>query len=197
MSALPSRFACQSERASAKLWPFAWMQKSTWHVVPPNAAASWPERTSSIVVRGLTSASASSASHGVPGSRRLVAGADVVDRHRPAERHVEVRVRVDEPRQDELPRCVDRRVRRDVQVLAEEGDPLAVHEDVADVVVGRRHDTAALDQHGHRGSPFLVASCGPAYLPPTVTRTVTFFHFLPVTSTPDARSWATAFAAYV
>ena len=88
--------------------------------------------------------------------RRLMARADVVDRRGAAERHVEVGVRVDEPGQDELPARVDRRVCADVQVLAEEGDPLAVDEDVADVVVGRRHDTAALDQHGHRGSPFPV-----------------------------------------
>ncbi len=50
MIALPSRLACQSASASAKLWPFPWMQKSTWHVVPPKAAAVWPDVTSSIVV---------------------------------------------------------------------------------------------------------------------------------------------------
>ena len=39
MIALPSRFSCQSASASANVWPCPWMQKSTWHVVPPNAAA--------------------------------------------------------------------------------------------------------------------------------------------------------------
>ncbi len=39
ISALPSRLACQVSSASAKLWPFAWMQKSTCVVVPPKAAA--------------------------------------------------------------------------------------------------------------------------------------------------------------
>ena len=39
MIALPSRFSCQPASASANDWPFPWMQKSTWHVVPPNAAA--------------------------------------------------------------------------------------------------------------------------------------------------------------
>ena len=49
MIALPSRFSCQPASASANDWPWPWMQKSTWHVVPPNAAAVCPEVTSSIV----------------------------------------------------------------------------------------------------------------------------------------------------
>ena len=49
ITCLPSAFACQSASASAKVWPLPWMQKSTWLVVPPNAAAVWPDSTSSIV----------------------------------------------------------------------------------------------------------------------------------------------------
>ena len=49
ITCLPSAFACQSESASAKVCPLPWMQKSTWLVVPPNAAAVWPDSTSSIV----------------------------------------------------------------------------------------------------------------------------------------------------
>src|ERR671929_181149 len=41
------------------------------------------------------------------------------------------------------------------QRLADQGDPLAVDEDVGDVVVRRRDDAAALDQHGHLGLPSL------------------------------------------
>ena len=50
ISCLPSAFDFQSASASPKLVPGAWMQKSTWHVVPPRAAARWPDSTSSIVV---------------------------------------------------------------------------------------------------------------------------------------------------
>ncbi len=92
------------------------MTKSTWVVVPPNAAAVWPD-------------------------------VDVVDRHRPAERHVEVRVRVDAARQHVLPGGVDDAIGVDVERLADERDALVVDEHVADVVVGRRHDAAALDQY--------------------------------------------------
>src|SRR6185436_2160716 len=87
-----------------------------------------------------------------------VPGGHVVDGRRAAEGHVEVRVGVDETGEHELPGRVDHRVGGHVEALAEQGDPLAVDEDVADVVVGRRDDTAALDQYGHRGSPFLVVS---------------------------------------
>ena len=92
-----------------------------------------------------------------------VARRHVVDRRRAAERHVEVRVRVDETGEHELAGRVDHRVGGHVEGLADQGDPLAVDEDVGDVVVGRRDDTAALDQHGHRGSPFSVAlpTCRP------------------------------------
>ena len=38
ITACPSRFDCHSSIASAKVMPFGWMMKSTWHVVPPNAA---------------------------------------------------------------------------------------------------------------------------------------------------------------
>ncbi len=36
ISCLPSAFDFQSASASVKLVPVAWMQKSTWQVVPPN-----------------------------------------------------------------------------------------------------------------------------------------------------------------
>ena len=49
ITALPFRFACQASSAAAKLSPGVWMTKSTWHVVPPNAAAVCPDSTSSIV----------------------------------------------------------------------------------------------------------------------------------------------------
>ena len=50
ITCLPSALTFQSASASAKLVPWAWMQKSTWQVVPPRAAARWPDSTSSIVV---------------------------------------------------------------------------------------------------------------------------------------------------
>ena len=49
ISCLPSAFAFQSSSASAKVEPCGWMTKSTWQVVPPNAAERWPDSTSSIV----------------------------------------------------------------------------------------------------------------------------------------------------
>jgi hypothetical protein len=67
ITCLPAAFARQLSSACANVWPCAWMMKSTWHVVPPNAAEVCPDF-------------------------------DVVDRHRPAERHVEMRVRVDAAR---------------------------------------------------------------------------------------------------
>ena len=62
------------------------MTKSTWHVVPPNAADVWPASTSSIVDRA-------------------------------AERHVEMRVRVDAARQHVLAGGVDHPVGREVERL--------------------------------------------------------------------------------
>ena len=78
---------------------------------------------------------------------------DVVDRHRPAERHVEMRVRVDAAREDVLARGVDDPIGVDVERLADHRDPLAVDVDVADVVVGGRDDPPALDQCRHVISP--------------------------------------------
>src|SRR5215471_12120701 len=49
MSAFAFAFACQVSSASANVCPWPWMQKSTWHVVPPNAADVWPDSKSSIV----------------------------------------------------------------------------------------------------------------------------------------------------
>ena len=48
MTCLPSASRATVERL-ANDCPGVWMQKSTWHVVPPNAAAVCPEVTSSIV----------------------------------------------------------------------------------------------------------------------------------------------------
>ena len=118
ITCLPSAFACQSASASAKVWPLPWMQKSTWQVVPPNAAAVWPDSTSSIVT--------------VPpnGMSRCVCGST-------------------QPGSTYLPRRVDHAVGVEVERLADQRDPLAVDEDVGDVVVRRGDDAAALDQHGH------------------------------------------------
>ena len=49
ITCLPAAFERQSASASAKLEPCGWMMKSTWVVVPPKAAAVWPDSTSSIV----------------------------------------------------------------------------------------------------------------------------------------------------
>ena len=106
---------------------------------------------------------------------------DVVDRHRPAERHVEMRVRVDAARQHVLAARVDHAVGGHVERLADQGDPLAFDVDVADVVVGGGDDAPAFDQNRHCESPFSVARC---YLPPGVTWTTAFFQFSPLVSTP-------------
>jgi hypothetical protein len=114
---------------------------------------------------------------GRPAERgRRLSRLDVVDRHRAAERHVEVRVRVDAARQHVLAARVDDAVRADVERLADQGDPLAFDVDVADIVVRGGDDAPALDQNRHRGSPFSVAC---SYLPPSVRRTTAFFQFLP------------------
>ena len=49
ITCLPSAFAFHSSRASANVAPCGWMTKSTWQVVPPNAADRCPDSTSSIV----------------------------------------------------------------------------------------------------------------------------------------------------
>ena len=82
-----------------------------------------------------------------------VARREVVDRRLAAPRHREMCVRVDASRQDVLPARVDHLVRRPVERLADQGDPLAFDEDVRDVVVRRGDDAASLDQHGHGWLP--------------------------------------------
>ena len=82
--------------------------------------------------------------------RRPLAGLEVVDRDRAAERHVEMGVRVDAARQDVLPARVDRPFGRDVEVGADERDALALDEDVGDEVVGGGDDAPSADQDGHR-----------------------------------------------
>jgi hypothetical protein len=62
-------------------------------------------------------------------------------------------VRVDSARQHVLATRVDHLVGLDVQGLADEGDPLVLDEDVADVVVGRRDHPATLDQNTHADLP--------------------------------------------
>ena len=49
ITCLPFAFARHSSTAAAKVEPGGWMMKSTWQVVPPNAAEVWPDSTSSIV----------------------------------------------------------------------------------------------------------------------------------------------------
>ena len=112
------------------------MTKSTWQVVPPNAAAVWPDSTSSIVTV-------------------------------PAERHVQVRVRVDCAGQHVLAGGVDDLVGLDVERLADQRDALALDVDVADVVVGGGDDPAAFDQYGHG-----VRSLGSSAMPLDPKRTV-------------------------
>ena len=89
-----------------------------------------------------------------------------------------MRVGIDAARQDVLAGSVDHLVGLRVERFADQGDPLAVDEDVGDVVIRRRDDAAVLDQHGHSGSPFSVVG----YFPPAVSLTVAGFQFLPFTS---------------
>ena len=49
ITCLPFAFDFQSSSAAANVEPCGWMTKSTWQVVPPNAAAVWPDSTSSTV----------------------------------------------------------------------------------------------------------------------------------------------------
>ena len=94
---------------------------------------------------------------------------DVVDRRRAAERHVEVRVRIDAAGKQHLPRRVDHVVGGEVERFADEGDPLAVHEHVCDVIVGRGHDAAPFDENGHADLP---PSARVFYLPPSFSATI-------------------------
>ena len=116
----PSPSSRRARRRSS--CPAAGCTKSTWQVVPPRAAARWPDSTSSIVT--------------VPpnGMSRCVCGSTA-------------------PGSTYLPGRVDHAVGLDVERLADQGDPLVLDEDVADVVVRRRDDAASLDQNGHCGSP--------------------------------------------
>ena len=106
ITCLPSRLRVPLVERLAERLALRWMQKSTWLVVPPNAADVWPDSTSSIVT--------------VPpnGMSRCVCGSTQPGQHVLA-------ARVDDP------------VGRDVERLADQGDPLALDEDVGDVVVGR------------------------------------------------------------
>ena len=49
ITCLPSAFDFQSSSAAVNVEPCGWITKSTWQVVPPNAAAVCPDSTSSIV----------------------------------------------------------------------------------------------------------------------------------------------------
>ena len=86
------------------------------------------------------------------GGRRRTRG-EVVAGDRAAEVHLEVRVRVDRAREDELPCCVDHLVGGHVEGLADQRHRAVVDVDVADVIVGGRHDAAALDQDRHGLEP--------------------------------------------
>jgi hypothetical protein len=59
-------------------------------------------------------------------------------------------VRVDAARQDVLAGRVDRPVSGDVELGADECDPLALDEDVGDVIVGGGDDAPSADQDRHR-----------------------------------------------
>ncbi len=79
-------------------------------------------------------------------------GFDVVDRHRSAERHVEMRVRIDAARQHVLARRVDHLVGLHVERLADQGDRLVVDVEIRDVVVGRGDDATIANQNRHHAS---------------------------------------------
>jgi hypothetical protein len=64
-----------------------------------------------------------------------------------------MRVGIDRAREHVAPGRVDHAVRVDVQRLSDQGDPLALDEDVGDVVVRRGDDAATLDQDAH-DAPF-------------------------------------------
>ena len=82
------------------------------------------------------------------------AGREVVAGRRPAEEHLEVRVRVDRARASRSCRCASITLSALTSSEAPSSATLAVvDEDVADVVVGRGDDAAALDQHGHPACP--------------------------------------------
>ena len=59
-------------------------------------------------------------------------------------------MRVDAARQDVLAGRVDRPVSGDVELGADECDPLAFDEDVGDVIVGGGDDAPSTDQSRHR-----------------------------------------------
>ena len=83
--------------------------------------------------------------------RGPLARLEVVDRDRAAERHVEMRVRVDAARQDVL--AAARRSSRSAATsrsVADQRDALALDEDVGDVVVGGGDDAPSPDQDRHR-----------------------------------------------
>ncbi|MNS61084.1 hypothetical protein D3C72_941010 [compost metagenome] len=92
---------------------------------------------------------------GAAEGRGAGAGLEVVGAVGAAEGHVEVGVGVDASRNDQLAGRVDHGVRRHVEVLADEGDALALDEDVREIVIHRRDDSTVLDQQAHSASPLL------------------------------------------
>jgi hypothetical protein len=81
--------------------------------------------------------------------RRALARLEVVDGDRAAERHVEMRVRVDAARQDVFAARVDRPFGCDVELGADERDSLPLDEHVGNVVVGRGHHPTSTNQDRH------------------------------------------------
>ena len=90
-----------------------------------------------------------------PNAAETVPGGEVVARDGSSEEHLEVRVRVDRARDHVLAGGVDDLVGGNVERLADQRDRAVVDEDVADVVVGRGHDPAALDEYRHEPQPFV------------------------------------------
>src|SRR5581483_3534157 len=88
---------------------------------------------------------------------------EVVAGRRAAEEHLDVRVRVDRARDHVLPGRVDHPVGGLVERLADQPDPAVLG---VDVVVGRRHDPATLDQNGHTGQPLSSEETGFVYNSP-------------------------------
>ena len=79
----------------------------------------------------------------------------VVGGDRPAEGHVEVRVRVDAARHDVCSAGIDGLVAAHIQLLADRGDLLTFDQNVGFIEVGRRSDRPAADQDAQDRTPLI------------------------------------------
>src|SRR5439155_19625744 len=127
--------------------------------------------------------------------RRRLARLDVVDRHRAAEGHVEVRMRIDAAREHILAGGVDHPVGRHVERFADQRDRLVLDVEIRDVIVGGGDDATAVNQNRHllvllaargRERRADAALATRVYLPPALSVTEIGLKPLPFTSTPLA-----------